>query len=270
MKASERKFTSLVSPYDARDYKIACISSIEFPTEFSLDNVTVKDQGSTGSCVAHACSSIVEYHNKKQEENNTMFSTEFIYGYRPTGYYVGEGMHIRDALKTLRKCGDVPLSDLVGNHEYDTAMKNVNENLDALKEKAYPHRISSYMRLNGTEDIKTALMKYGYVLVSMPWHVGAKLKDGVYFHSVDDIRGYHAVVVYGWNEKGWLVQNSWGDDWGQDGRFIVPFDFEWREAWSVTDNIVNNEEVIKPTEDNVFVKLFYRIMNFFGNLFKKK
>ena len=268
MEVSERKFTLLVSPYDARDYKIACVSAAEFPTEFLLDSVTVKNQGITNSCVAHACSSIIEYHNKKQEGDNVVFSTEFIYGYRPLGYYVGEGMYIRDALQTIRKYGDVPLSAMTGNNEYESAIDNVNKNIDSLKDEAYPHRISSYMKLNGEADIKTALMKYGYVLVSMPWHVDANLVDGVYTHKSNSIMGYHAVFIYGWNERGWLVQNSWGENWGQEGRFIVPFDFKWQEAWSITDNIVDGKDVIKPADKNIFVKLFYRIINFFANLFK--
>ena len=269
MRVDERKFTLLVSPYDVRDYKIACASAADFPEEFVLDNVTVKNQGLTGSCVAHACSSIVEYHNHRQEKNDTVFSTEFIYGYRPSGYYVGEGMYIRDALKTIQKCGDVPLSDLQGNNEYSEAMEAVNAKLDELKEKAHPHRISSYMKLSSVDDIKTALMKYGYVIASMPWHANYQLKNGVYTYSSNDIRGYHAVVIYGWNKDGWLVHNSWGKSWGNNGRFIVPFDFDWKETWSVTDNIVGDKDVIKPSE-NVFVKLFYRIINFFANLFKKK
>ena len=268
MKESDRKFTSLISPYDVRDYKIAGMSASELPTEFSLDNVTVKNQGATNSCVAHACSSIVEYHNKKQEGDDTVFSTEFIYGYRPFGYYVGEGMHIRDALQTLKKCGDVPLDLMRGNNEYESAMANVNANFDSIKDEAYPHRISSYMKLKGETDIKTALVKYGYVIVSMPWHIDASLKNGVYYHKSAKRRGYHAVVIYGWDERGWLVQNSWGKNWGQDGRFVVPFDFKWQEAWSVTDNVVDGVDVIKPSDKNIFIRLFYRIINFFANLFK--
>lgn len=269
MTVDERKFTSLVSPYDVRDYKIACVSATEFPEEFILDNVTVKDQKDTNSCVAHACSSIVEYHNKRQQGDDTVFSTEFIYGYRPLGYYVGEGMYLREALKTLQKYGDVPVSDLPGNQEYEAAIEKVNSNLEELKDKAYPHRVSSYMKLDGVDEMKTALMKYGYVLVSMPWYKYYKLRNGIYTYSPDVLSGYHAVVIYGWNKDGWLVQNSWGKSWGRNGRFVIPFAFQFREAWSVTDNIVNEGDVIRP-KDNVFVKWFYKIINFFGNLLKKK
>lgn len=272
MNISERKFSALISPYDVRDYKIACVSETVFPDSFSLEEVSVKDQGSTGSCVAHACSSIIEYHNKRQEGTDTVFSTEFIYGYRPAGYYIGEGMYLRDALKTIQKLGDCPLNDLKGNHEYAMAISTVKKKLEELKPLAEPHRISTYMKVDKVEEIKQALMKYGYVLASMPWHSDYSLKDGVYTFTSSKTRGNHAVVIYGWNENGWLVHNSWGKSWGKKGKFIVPFDFKWNETWAITDNIVNGEDIIKP-EDNKFIKIFSKIINtivnFFKNIFKK-
>lgn len=267
MKVTERLFSNLVSPYDVRDYRIATTRT-EFPEKFSLETVSVKDQGSTGSCVAHACSSVVEFHNKKQEKTNTVFSTEFIYGYRPLGYYVGEGMYIRNALKTLQKVGDCPLADLKGNNECKEAMANVEANLEALKTAAYPHRISTYAKVDSVEEIKQALLDFGYVVVSMKWHKDYKLKNGVYTYTSDETRGNHCVVIYGWDERGWLVHNSWGRSWGQGGRFVVPFDFKWREAWAVTDNIINEGELKKP-EENWWIKTFRPIINFFGNLFRK-
>ena len=27
----------------------------------------------------------------------------------------------------------------------------------------------------------------------------------------------HAVLLVGWNEKYWIIKNSWGTDWGVDG-----------------------------------------------------
>jgi hypothetical protein len=97
-----------------------------------------------------------------------VFSTEFIYGYRPLGYYVGEGMYIRDALKTLQKVGVCPKADLTGNNKCQKAMENVNKKIDVLKTKAYPHRISTYAKVKTVEEIKQALMTFGYVIVSMP------------------------------------------------------------------------------------------------------
>ncbi len=267
MKTTERVFSNLVSPFDIRDYKVA-VTVIEFPETFVLPEVSVKNQGGTGSCVAHACSSVVEFHNKRQEGTDVVFSTEFIYGYRPVGYYVGEGMYIRDALKTLQKLGDCPLSDLKGNHKCSEAMEAVEANLDELKDKAYPHRISTYAKVSTIDEIKQALMDFGYVVIYMPWYKDYKLKNGVYSHSSDETSGYHCMVIYGWNEQGWLVHNSWGKTWGKKGRFIMPFDFQWREAWAITDEIKGEGDIIRP-EDNWFVKTFAPIINAIANFFRK-
>ena len=270
MKVADRIFNTLVSPFDIRDYKIA-VTAREFPASFSLPEVSVKDQGSTGSCVAHACSSVIEYHNKRQEGTDIVFSTEFIYGYRPLGYYVGSGMYIRDALKTIQKVGDCPLTYLRGNHEYAEAIEIVDSKLDELKEHAYPHRISTYVTVKTEAEIKQALMDFGYVVVSMPWHNDYKLKNGVYTYTSDENCGYHCVVIYGWDERGWLVLNSWGKNWGQKGKFIVPFNFTWREAWAVTDELRSGDVIIP--QENWFIKLFggliNRLVNFFRKLTKK-
>ena len=42
---------AIFSPKDVRDYKAMCATAAEFPKEFKLDMVRVKNQGSVGSCV---------------------------------------------------------------------------------------------------------------------------------------------------------------------------------------------------------------------------
>ena len=259
-------FGALQSPYDVRDYQIAALSNEQIPKEFALPTGAVKNQFVESTCVAFAASQIVEYHNRRQQNTDITFSTEFIYGLREDGYYVGDGMYIRNALNTLRKYGDVPVEELRGNNDYATAMKNVNARIDELKEKAYPNRISTYFRVYSENEMKTALMKHGYLIASMSWHKDAKLtpKDYVYTYNKKDIRGGHAVIIYGWNELGWLVRNSWGASWGNKGDFIVPYDFKFNEVWGVTDNILNND--LKKPSDNALVKQFYKVINWIVNL----
>lgn len=266
MNVADHVFSNLVSPYDVRDYRVA-VTNTEFPETFVLPEVSVKNQGSTGSCVAHACSSVVEFHNKRQEGTDIVFSTEFIYGYRPFGYYIGEGMYIRNALKTLRDIGDCPLSELQGNHKCPEAMEAVEAKLDKLKDAAYPHRISTYAKVNTIDEIKQALMDFGYVVVSMPWYKDYRLVDGVYTFTTNENHGYHCVIIYGWDKRGWLVHNSWGKNWGKKGRFIVPFGFKWREAWAVTDEIKGEAGIIRPA-DNWFVKVFSKVINTIVNFFR--
>lgn len=254
------------SPYDARDYKIK--PEVEFPSSFSLTTVSVKNQGTKPTCTAHALASVVEYHYQKQHNDHKEFSTEFIYGIREKGYYIGDGMVIRDGLKTLSKYGDVLREDCWGNHNYKDAMERVQANFEELQELAFPHRISAYFRINSTEELKTALMKYGVVVVSMDMYKGETLKNDVYTYPTKaKKRGAHCVFIYGWDERGWLVQNSWGKLYGWDGRFVIPFDFKFIEMWGIADDIVEGE-IVKPKRNKWFDAI-YEIVNKIVNLFSK-
>ena len=54
------------------------------------------------------------------------------------------------------------------------------------------------------------------------------------------------MFIYGWEKRGWLVQNSWGEDWGTDGTFILPYEMGMDECWAVMDDITGSLEVEKP------------------------
>ena len=256
------------SAYDVRDYKIKADN--QFPDTFQCPIlVPVKNQGMQSTCVAHAAASLIEYHHKRQHKEYIPFSTEFIYGYRENDYYKGEGMQIRNALKTIQKYGDPYEKDCPGNHNYEKASEKVNKKVEELKSLAIYNRVSSYYRCNSPEEIKTALMKHGPVLISMNTYKDAKIKKDIYTYSSNEQSGRHCVMIYGWNEKGWLIQNSWGLLHAGDGRFILPFDFKINEAWGVSDDITD----IKTKKSNQFLDMVYKVynqvVNFLLNLFNR-
>jgi len=51
---------------------------------------------------------------------------------------------------------------------------------------------------------------------------------GVYVHTTGSVLGGHAVKIVGWgNESGtnyWIVANSWGTGWGENGYFRIAWD----------------------------------------------
>ncbi len=254
------------SSYDARDYKIKADS--EFPEEFELPyKVSVKNQGSKPTCVAHALSSLVEYHNLIETGKYRKFSTEFIYGTRNIGYYIGDGMVIRDALKTIQKYGDCYYADCPGNHDTADAMKNINEKVEEYRDLAYPHRIGSYYRVRTQEEIKTALMNHGPVVISMTCKDNAYIADDTYCYPQDaESSGRHCVLVVGWNENGWIIQNSWGTLYAGDGYFTLPFDFKINEAWGTTDR-EDDYSLLKRKARNKFMNKIYEIINKIVNWF---
>ena len=127
------------------------------------------------------------------------------------------------------------------------------------RELAYPHRISTYYRCYTNDDIKTALVKHGPVLVSMNTYEGAKIVNDTYTYDPRAEFGRHCVLVYGYDERGWLIQNSWGTLYAGDGRFVMPFDCKFNEAWGITDEIISDEVNIKKR--NKFTNFIYKVYN---------
>lgn len=93
-------------------------------------------------------------------------------------------------------------------------------------------RIDGYCVLFGEEDIKRDIYKNGPVVAATQIHVDfLTYKSGVYAKGDDVPRfsGFQGIKIIGWgvesgteNEpnkgnKYWLVQNSWGEDWGEAG-----------------------------------------------------
>ena len=258
---------AIFSPKDVRDYQaVYTAAAVEFPKEFELKMVRVKNQGFVGSCVAHSLSEVIEYFNNKQKNDNTEMSVGYIYGNRETSFHKGSGMVTRDALKAIMKYGDVPKKDFPHNIEVPYVINEYEKVKDNLFEKSYPYRISSYAKLNSDNDVKQALMKNGPVVMAMDWYNDMKVKNGVLTTEKKGVAGGHCMVIYGWNEQGWKVQNSWGEYWGNNGCCIIPYDIEIREKWAVIDNIIEDMDIVKPFSFN-FGKIIAIILNWILNLF---
>lgn len=266
----ERPIVNVFSPYDARDYKLTA-ANVEFPAAFELEVCDVKNQGSTGSCSAASMAGIMEYYNKLQHKEYLEMSIGYLYGNRLYSTHKGSGFVLRDMLKTAQKCGDAAQVDFPYNYEVPTAIDKFDERDTSIDPKAYINRISSYYKVSTDEEIKTALMQGCPVILGMQWYEKCKVKDDILTFESYTTSGSHAMFIYGWNEKGWLVQNSWGRHWGNNGRCIIPNSMKIRECWAVADNIT--EKQLKYKKPSVFVKFFHKVMNWAVNawntLFKK-
>jgi hypothetical protein len=177
-------------------------------------------------------------------------------------------MYLRDACKIITKCGDALLDDCPGNTEVPKVFNIAEEAYknDSIMEKASHFKIKAYCLCNGINEIKTALINNGPVLISIKWFDDYKVKNGVLVGGKSDGYGYHALVAYGYNEKGFLIQNSWGKLWGNDGRFILPYDIPIREARSFID--IENDVFIVPKKPNKFLEILYKLLNKIVNYIK--
>ena len=93
-------------------------------------------------------------------------------------------------------------------------------------------RPESFCVLFGDNDIKREIMKNGPVVSSMEVYTDfLSYKSGVYSKGEDipKFSGYNTIKIVGWGvedgseeepnkgAKYWIIENSWGDDWGQNG-----------------------------------------------------
>lgn len=264
------KYGAIFSKPDVRDYKLVCgAKQYDFPAEFELETCRVKDQGATGSCVAHALSSIIEYYNTKQRNDDAEMSIGYIYGNRKNSEHKGEGMIMRDALDAVRHYGDVPKSDFPYNAEVPVAIMLYQRSAKDLYDVGYPNRISEYCRIETVNAAKLALMSGVPLLMAMEWYEDMVVEDGVLKTNFVGYGGGHCMFIYGWDERGWKIQNSWGKEWGMDGKFVLPYEIGMAECWAVMDDIIEGAYVKKPFKSKTG-KFFAKILNKVSNVFHKK
>lgn len=249
---------------DKRDYKMKVCTTHKipyYPEKYEIKMPKVKDQGIVNSCVAHSLSTFLE---ESYIDENKTFSTGFIYGYRPLGYSQEEGMYPREAIKTLYKIGDVEEDKFSHNKEIPEIKKLVEANIETLKPLADDYKIKSYARIYTIDEIKKCLYNNCPVPISIPVKNNLRVDKNNIIQNKGNIEGYHMVILYGWNDKGFLLQNSWGKDWGIDGRAILPYDYEIDSAWAIsTEN--NNIDTYQT-----ILQQIYRFILKIINLFKER
>ena len=220
----------------------------DLPLTFRLWTSGVKNQVDKGTCVAHAMSSMKEiqdYYDSKSMEN---YSTSWIYLMREDNQYQGSGMYIKEAMANLKKYGVVPYSMLPGNIEYTdgVAISKKYKNDAAMLTEAQKHRINSYVMTKSKTDIKEALY-YDH----SPVVIGVLVYESFYNTqsngivpipnvAKEDCYGGHALLITGWitigNKEYWVVQNSWGENWGDNGFCYLEIgSFPINESWTSID-----------------------------------
>ena len=113
------------------------------------------------------------------------------------------------------------------------------------------------------------------IIFAMKWFDDIKIVKGVMVTEeiTSNKTGGHCMVIYGWNETGWLVQNSWGKTWGKKGRFVLPYHVTRRETWGVTDAKSDSSLILKKPFNTKFgawvAKVIHTVISWGYNLVAK-
>ena len=252
---------------DLRDYRINTHIAFasELPDKFEVKHSEIKNQGGVCSCVAHSVCEVLEAINDNKEK----YSTNWIYGYRPFGYYVGKGMYTRQACKTASDVGYVLYDDFKGNDEMNAVKETVDKNITFLKDKAKDRKTFAYASLKNREEIKKAIFMTRHpVVVCVHCCSPFIVDDNNELVYSDKFGGYHAMVCYGWNERGLLLQNSWGENFGDHGTCILPDNYPFSEAWLIANT--QDEYLVLRPKGFWLRQLLQAILNFIIRMFNNK
>jgi len=189
---------------------------------------SVKDQGGCGACVAFACNGAFEAVIKWKTGQTVDLSEAQVFFC--TGSSCDEGMYVSTALNYMK-------SDGVADENcfpYDGASSGNNlacDPCDDWQQRAY--KLEDWGSVTGASNIKNYLVTYGPLVVTFAvyedfddyWWNPSAWDNEVYTHSYGSLRGYHAVVLVGYNDNGqyWICKNSWGTSGGLNGYFKIGY-----------------------------------------------
>lgn len=216
------------SPVDHRDYVAETIYSADGEPPLTLDLRAdlnqVRDQGAQGACAGEVAACMKEWQERQDVNFLDYMSPQFIYNSREN--QGEEGMYSRDVMSILYKFGSVKETD----YPYLTFTPITQELLDI----AAHYKIQGYASVNTVDGLKRALYKNGPCYFAIPvYNYGMRLWKP---RQGDSLIGGHAITAVGYNEQGFILRNSWGENWGDKGYTVFPYE-DWGLQWEVWTTI---------------------------------
>jgi hypothetical protein len=207
-------------------------------------NIPVLDQGQTNACTGFALASVVYQlqHSAKRKRMDCCVSPFMLYSMaRRYDEFPGDpnadtGSSLRGAMKAWYKHG--ACSDRLWTSEAMPTAQ-VTKSSDDWWLDAVQRPLGAYYRVDtrSVTDMHVALNEIGILYASAVCHSGwdegfsntSRIKGGYWMiprrkASISD--GGHAFAIVGYNQDGYIIQNSWGTGWGTKGRAVLPYE-DW-------------------------------------------
>lgn len=199
------KYGFIQSKLDGSEKQFELIKSLDIPKEYSYVKQLPKvlNQGAEPICVPCSISGYIDcnlnLNSGKPDNNKVDLKTMF------NKLGSSEGMTFKDALHYLKHTG-------------------INTNKGVFK-------ANKYAMVGSIPVLKQALIMNGPCIAGLP--VKNTERDDFWIGS--STIGGHAILIVGYDEKGLIIRNSWGDYYGYNGYGHISYnDFnKFYEIWTI-------------------------------------
>jgi len=236
------------SEYDPRDFIYEYLPRNKTPIPKTLDLRKYlnypRNQGKRGTCASFASATIKEYHERLDCNYQGYFSPDSVYFYRSNK--PDFGMFLRDAMQILQKYG------IAYEEDFPYTQEREPESVPQKALEVMPNfKIKEYAQINSIDGLKEALFKNGPCIMAFPVYDNRPEFWRIKSNPVGN--GGHAVAVVGYNNKGFIIRNSWGFSWNGDGTVIYPYK-EWGAHWEVW-TAVDSESSFQFPNESIWKKI---------------
>lgn len=211
-------------PLDSRDYNFGALFGREYQPKHKIKEISlisIKNQGRKNTCSWNAA-----IMAKEPDEGMKLSVRAFVRKGYEMGLIRGDGFaNLRSGQEVLRKWGAVPeaFADEMENVSWGNYIKISLINWD---EEAAKHKTQTYWRINSLSEYFKVIDDGRPVVWGIDWYSGYNGLRGPYIVSPSGrYIGGHAVVGSGYdtNREVVITPTSFGERWGDKGRFYTPF-----------------------------------------------
>lgn len=210
---------------DASALEAAPTGFFDWRSKNGMNYVTpVKDQGNCGSCWAFGTAGAAEScmlisNNLTWDQWKLDLSEQTLVSCSRAGSCGGG--YISKASNYIRDYG------LPEESCFSYTASNNNCNNACATYQTETHKIGGWSWVTAsTAAIKNALYTYGPLVISMQVYEDFDFyTSGIYEYAYGNLRGGHAILLVGYDDTNscFIVKNSWGPAWGEDGYFRIAY-----------------------------------------------
>ncbi len=249
----ERTFDARPDRIDLRDReyqpRLASLPDVYPSPEFIEQNLAtypghmILDQGSEGACTGFGLAATINFllwqkqgfQEPEQVSPRMLYHLARVYDEWPGEDYSGSSC--RGAMRGWHRHG--ACSEALWPYRDKRGKVKFIEPSNGWDTDAAKRPLGAYYRVNkdSIADMQAAICEVGAIYVSAQVHEGwflGKTKQPVIIDFPRKNTGGHAFAIGGYNADGFLVQNSWGPDWGFNGFAFLSYD-DWvkngADAW---------------------------------------